>query len=117
MRVAEMAGEPFRYHVESHSEPGMAHTVDLAQMGGLGSCTCPNYEYRVYQVQRKGRYIEWRPGRKGCSECRHIWAARRHFLEKRVFPLVASFENGTPADLKPPLRQFFAWKKNAETAK
>ena len=109
-RVVEKDGERFTYLVESSTEPGMGHVVDLTANGGLGVCTCENYRFRIARIQRTGEYIEWRPGRKGCSECRHIYAARRQMIRKKLNKLMASFHNGQPENVGEVLREFLAWK-------
>ena len=110
MKVVQRSGERFSYRVESASQPGMGHVVDLTANKGLGSCTCEAYRFGVAKNQRAGVYIEWRKGRKGCSECRHIWGARRQFMRKNIIPLMAAFTQGQPEDVGEVIREFFKWK-------
>jgi hypothetical protein len=93
--VEEVEGEPFRYRVESHSEPLFFHTVDLTQRGGHGACTCKHFQVVANpNFRRHGKHIPYAPKREGVSECRHIRAALDHFHLHVTIPMLASFKNG-----------------------
>lgn len=129
LRVQELAGELWRYRVESHTEGDIAHSVDLSEMGGAGTCTCPFWKFNVSRnlerladrAQDDARldgealsrheallsaHIPYSKGRKGVTECKHIRAAREHLYKHRVRPLLASFTKGVPPDIGDRLRAF-----------
>lgn len=96
--AVEESDVPFVYLVESRSEPGLHHTVDLTQRGGHAACTC-----RFFQVvanpnfRRHGKWIPYAPKRQGVSECAHIRAAADHFHKYVSIPMLDAFRNGIPA--------------------
>jgi hypothetical protein len=95
--VSEVEGEPFTYRVESRSEPGLAHTVDLTQRGGHGACTCAFFQIRAAaNFRRHQQHIPYAPKREGVSECAHIRAALDFFHVNTTIPMLASFKNGIP---------------------
>jgi hypothetical protein len=96
--VREVRGERFRYEVESISEPGMHHTVDLTQRGGHGACTCTHFLMVANaNFRRHGLYIPYAQKREGVSECKHIRAALDHLHQHVIVPMLASFANGIKA--------------------
>jgi hypothetical protein len=93
--VSEVEGEPFTYRVQSRSESGMAHTVDLTQRGGHGACTCTFFQIRANSnFRRHGQHIPYAPKREGVSECIHIRSALDFFHVNVTIPMLASFKNG-----------------------
>lgn len=95
---------PFVYRVESRSEPGMHHTVDLTQRGGHGACTCQFFQIRANSnFRRHGKHIPYAPKRHGVSECAHIRAALDHYHQHVTIPLLASFRHGIPSNTVDPL--------------
>lgn len=88
---------PFTYRVESRSEPGIAHTVDLTQRGGHGCCSCRFFVVRAAANFRRHRlHIPYAPKREGVSECVHIRAALDYYHVHVTIPLLAKFKNGIP---------------------
>lgn len=95
--VSEVPGTVFTYHVESRSEPGMNHTVDLTQRGGHGACTCTHFRMVANpNFKRHGQHIPYAPKREGVSECCHIRAALDYHHVHVTIPMLASFKNGIP---------------------
>jgi len=95
--VSEVPGTPFTYRVESRSEPGMHHTVDLTQRGGHGACTCRFFQVRAASNFRRHRqHIPYAPKREGVSECAHIRACLDYFHVTVTIPMLASLKNGIP---------------------
>jgi hypothetical protein len=93
--VSEVEGVPFTYRVQSRSEPGMAHTVDLTQRGGHGACTCQFFQIRAASnFRRHQSHIPYAPKREGVSECAHIAAAREYCHVHVVIPMLAKFSRG-----------------------
>lgn len=71
--VEPVQGEALRYYVESSTEPGIRHVVDLAAYGGSGECSCPSFQFRCAPKLRLGeRFVE-------SVYCKHVKAARLHF--------------------------------------
>ena len=73
IRVRPIAGEVMRYHVESWSIPARPHTVDLLSWAGRGECSCKDWQ------TRRGPLIK--AGERHGVFCRHVIAARTHFLD------------------------------------
>ena len=97
--VEDVPGEPFRYRVESKTEPGLFHTVDLTQRGGHGVCTCTHFQIvAAPNFRRHGNWIPYAPGRHGVSECKHIRAAFDHFHLYVTVPMLGGMRDGITND-------------------
>ena len=73
--VTPLAGEWFRFHVTSMSQPEFPHLVDLEPFGWNGQCSCEHFRFRLQPGLSKG---EIKPGRAG--RCRHLRLARETML-------------------------------------
>lgn len=67
----EEAGERMCFYVHSEQDPRRVYRVDLLAHEGRGECMCKWYQTRVWPVIRDG----------GKATCKHMDAARRHFLD------------------------------------
>lgn len=126
IRVVEIKGERYRYRVESMGDYERCHTVDMAQMQGLGSCTCEHYLFTVASNQQWAikddcfpHCVSYVPHAKkqpaGVTQCRHIMAAERQLMRKQVRPFLSSFINGDPVNKKAwkkVVRKILNWSKN-----
>lgn len=93
--VEEDPGVPFRYRVESKTEPGVWHLVDLTDRGGHGACSCKHFQTVANpNFKRHGQWIPYAPKREGVSECKHIAAAFHHYHLYVTVPMMASFRSG-----------------------
>lgn len=100
--VSEVEGTPFTYRVQSRSEPGMAHTVDLTQRGGHGCCSCTFFTMVANpNFKRHRNFIPYNKGRHGVSECPHICAAREYCHVHTIIPMLAKLSNGIPTPTTP----------------
>lgn len=66
-----------RFWVESRSEPGHSHLVDLTANGGKGECGCDNWKFRCQPAIKDGKSMR----------CAHIDAVRE-FLSSTLGPEV-----------------------------
>jgi hypothetical protein len=82
--VAEVAGERMRFHVESWTRPTRPHLVDLLAHGGIGECSCADWQSRRWPLIRDGL-----PGQ---NRCRHVNAARAHFLDNLLLAMAATHD-------------------------
>lgn len=88
-----------RYRVESASQPGLWNLVDLTDRGGLGSCSCVDFQTRANpNYKRHGKHIPWAPNREGRSDCKHLAQAKECFYQNVTVPMLASFANGIPTN-------------------
>lgn len=88
-------GVPFRYRVESKSNLELWYVVDLTARNGHGRCSCVNFQMVAEpNFRRHGSWIPFAPGRAGCSECRHLRAARDYHHLYFTVPLMAKFRDG-----------------------
>jgi len=124
IRIKEV-GAFGEYHVGSHSDPGKYHTVNLSERAGSGVCTCEyfqftasknyrlQYEAAVLAGEKKPRpFISYRKGRVGCTECKHIFYTREHFIKFRLRQLFETFANHpTPEQFSESLRVLTHWPK------
>jgi hypothetical protein len=95
--VEEVPGEPFRYRVESQSEPLKWHLVDLTERGGHGMCDCKHFQTVAGpNFRRHGKWIPYAPKRNGVSECKHLRAAWDHYHLYVAIPMMKSFKAGIP---------------------
>lgn len=93
--VEEVPGEPFRYRVESLTEPLIWHMVDLTDRGGHGACSCKHFQTGANpNFRRHQQWIPYAPKRQGVSECKHIRAALDHYHVHITQPMLARFKNG-----------------------
>lgn len=60
-----------RFWVDSRSEPGHQHLVDLTAHNGKGECGCDNWKFRCQPAIKEGRTLR----------CSHIEAARAHIAD------------------------------------
>jgi hypothetical protein len=69
-KVSPIPFEPFKYLVESWSEPDMPRTVDLLSYGGNGECQCPGFVIeKMTTIKKSGVAFD------ETTRCRHIEAA------------------------------------------
>lgn len=61
-----------RFWVESRSEPGHSHLVDLTANGGKGECGCDQWKYRCQPAIRNGL----------TKRCSHIDACRNFIADQ-----------------------------------
>lgn len=93
--IEEVPGEPFRYRVESKTDPSKWHLVDLTERGGHGMCDCEHFTFTANpNFRRHLKFIPYAPGRHGVSECRHIRAAFEHYHQHVTQPMLSRFKNG-----------------------
>lgn len=71
--------QPCCYFVESISNPGNPHTVDLLENNGAAVCTCADYIARRGPALRSGAQIL-----SDQTTCKHIRAALSHFLRETL---------------------------------
>lgn len=89
---------PFRYCVESSSQPLTWHLVDLTARQGHGECSCINFATVARpNHERHGKWIPWAKGRHGASECIHLRAAWDYFHINTAVPMMAAFSDGIPS--------------------
>lgn len=101
--VEEVPGEPFRYRVQSASDPEQWYLVDLTQRGGQGSCQCVHFQMVAFPNWRRlQRRIPYAPHRQGVTDCRHIEAAKQHCWDTTFVRMLAAFENGIPSPTTKP---------------
>jgi hypothetical protein len=60
-----------RFWVESRSEPGHSHLVDLVANGGRGECGCDHWKFRCQPAIKEGKAMR----------CSHIDAVRDHIAD------------------------------------
>jgi len=82
MRVIEIDGEWFRFHVTSSTRPGVRHLVDLEENGFNGKCSCEHFSIGCQPV------LDKTPHRGAHTRCIHIAAARDEWFRK-VAPALA----------------------------
>lgn len=100
--VEEDGDIPFRYRVQSFTEPHAWHVVDLTWRDGRGHCSCKNFECVAQpNFRRLGFSIPYAKGRHGCTECKHIRAAFDYMHEHVTIPMLAKFRNGIPLNSNP----------------
>lgn len=93
VKVSEIAGEPFRYRVESWNNPSEPHIVDLLSFGGHGACSCRDFQTTIQRNRKAhpntflfyGTPMNINPNR---TQCRHIAACQRLLL-MTVLPALA----------------------------
>ena len=47
MKVIPIAGEKFRFHVQSESRPDIEHLVDFEAYWYVGKCSCEHYQFHL----------------------------------------------------------------------
>ena len=72
--VEPIPGEPFRFHVQSRSRPGLKFLVDLEELDQNGICGCERFEFFMRPKLDKGE-------RGQHLRCWHIEQARDYFLD------------------------------------
>ena len=77
VRVEAIPGELMRYRVESWSSAKRPHTVDLLANDGAGECSCADWGTRRGPAIKAGGFPGTAP-----TMCRHVTAARLHFLNR-----------------------------------
>jgi hypothetical protein len=75
MNVKEVPHEPFRYHVQSATDPDQWYLVDLLENKGGGICSCRDHFARRQPALNRGE-----PKLTPATTCRHVQAATRHLL-------------------------------------
>ena len=75
--IIPIEGEPWRFYVESESEPEFPRLVDLEEYDGVGWCSCPHFTFRCQpNLERGDRGTELR--------CKHILAAREYLIDQQI---------------------------------
>lgn len=69
---------PFRWHVQSESEPQFPHLVDLLGYAGNGECSCKHFLCRMAPELKQGR----KPT--PATRCKHIRAAREALINNLI---------------------------------
>lgn len=80
MTVIPIAGEWFRFHVSSRTDPEHPHLVDLESYGWNGQCSCEHFRFRCEPHLVRGEMV-------GELRCLHIRAVRDRYLD-RILPLL-----------------------------
>lgn len=91
--VREIPGEPMRFTVESWAKAREPHLVDLLAHGGLGECSCMDWQIRRWPAIRDGGIVDTR--------CRHVIAARSYFLDGLLAEMARTPRAALPAALLP----------------
>lgn len=78
VRVTPIAGERFRFHVESWSDPKHPHLVDLAEHNGRGECSCENWKMKRWPRIKANETTAFR--------CRHVESAWTFYLNREANP-------------------------------
>jgi hypothetical protein len=75
------------YTAQSTTHANVKYDVDLLDLGGLGSCTCPDFAQR--------RYHRWRGVKKPYDifRCRHLKRVRNHVLDQALHPHIKPIED------------------------
>ena len=79
-----------RWIVNSRKRPDIDHMVDLAVFGGIGSCSCEHFQFRLLPKIRDGQRI-------GANRCSHILVARRAFTDAMIQILVRQKQRAAAA--------------------
>lgn len=76
MRIVRVGRGQYRAYSQDH--PDKAYDVDVSHYGGLGSCTCDDFEMR--------RFIQWKGVRKNYDifRCKHLRRVRNHILDQII---------------------------------
>lgn len=92
MNVEPIPGESLRFYVESESEPGTKHLVDLSLNRGSGVCSCKAFEFQCQQNIKLGKpmFSRGEPivnlrgliSHPEATICRHISRVHSLLLEK-----------------------------------
>lgn len=86
LHVQPIAGETFRFYVDSKSRPDMPHLVDLESYRWGGQCSCENFKFRHEKALSE-------LGPKSIPDdsfrCSHIKAARSYYMDE-IFPKLAA---------------------------
>ncbi len=83
-------GDRFVYRVASNTKAGRYYLIDLVANGGLGECSCKDWQTRRGPAGRAGGS----PGTRAVL-CRHLITCRRHFLNQ-LFSELARYEDQSP---------------------
>ena len=131
LRITPRRGEHFCFKVVSQSDRETTYYVDLTQNHGNGVCSCLYYEHQagaalhrrvatakadaammdedITEEEAHSRAFQpYKRGVRGCTECKHIAAARNHVWMRKIRPMLHSFRDGIPKDVGTVLRKFFA---------
>lgn len=92
MNIEPVAGESLRFYVQSRSDPGIRHMVDLSLNQGNGFCSCQGFSFVCEKNIKAGKTLFSRGspvvnprGKISFPEatiCPHIEAVHRLLLEK-----------------------------------
>jgi len=85
--VQPIAGETFRFYVDSRSNPNAPHLVDLESYRWGGQCDCENFKFRKEPDLSK---LPPSAVPDDSYRCSHIKAARSYFLDEILPKLAAS---------------------------
>lgn len=80
---------PLVWTVSSRSRPEIQHLVDLEAFGGIGTCSCEHFQFRIAPDLREGR-------REGARRCGHILVARAAFTDAMIQTLVRAKQERQP---------------------
>jgi hypothetical protein len=78
---ARIGDNPLRWGVTSRSRPEITHLVELDAFGGIGTCSCEHFQFRIAPDLREGQRI-------GSSRCSHILVARAAFTDAMIQTLI-----------------------------
>lgn len=80
-------GERFRYRVHSEARPQNVYLVDLLANKGRGECSCKDWICRCWpRIKQRQR-----------SACKHVTAARDHFVNALFEFMATREERARPA--------------------
>lgn len=96
--IEEIPGEPFRYRIQSSTDPEQWYLVDLTERGGQGMCQCVHFQMVANpNWKRLQRMIPYAPKRQGVTDCRHLHAAKRRAWNTVFVKMLAACANGIPS--------------------
>lgn len=92
VRITEIPGEPWRFRVESWSDPANPHVVDLLQHRGAGECSCWNWKRQRWPLIRdaEAQGLKWETNPH--VFCRHVKVARNYRLNSLLRKLSVAAE-------------------------
>jgi len=93
---ARLHDGPLVWIVTSRSRPEVEHQVDLEAFGGIGTCSCEHFQFRIAPDLREGR-------REGARRCGHILVARAAFTDAMIQTIIRSRQH-PDSDASDPVR-------------
>jgi hypothetical protein len=86
LHVQPIAGETFRFYVDSKSRPDMPHLVDLESYRWGGQCSCEAFKFK-HEPALSRLTVKTIPD--DSYRCSHIKAARSYYMDE-IFPKLAA---------------------------